>query len=611
MFDLEALSSLTIDSFDVQLPSFLGQTLPFEIWTIADGGTYVGRTLDPLSWELVGSYESLLPQGTGNWTNCILQDPVFLQAGEKRGFCLVRSDLVGFHGFTTAAAGMNVVANTDLIVHSGVRGVASYFSAGAFGVPSMNVHYTKNGPLVRDLRTHRLVSPVPDPFACSLGPSVGQVRVEFLNLGNSAIPVGEIIPVSFSLNGGSATNEFMAISTALPPNGAVVYTFLTPIDLSALGTHSISIAHQFAMDQFSGNNQLTVEVASGGESRVSSFPWIEDFGGISPANIVVPPKGWVQEGGDAVGRNSDWFFVNSGDTHFQNAVVDHTDGQGTWALLHDHNSHHGAVSIQSPCLDLTLLTHPRLDFWVNSFNATVLAGNTLSIDVVDAQSGVLSTDVVGPIGSFASAGWNHLGVDLGAFAGSVVRLIFRGTTDHGGGFSGDDHPIQVDDVRVRNVLPTPGQEAQQGFAIFRIGAARNVNLEFVDSYLGGPFFSTVSANDDMILEFEGEPMMPILFLGGPLNPAVATFPVIGKLDLGNVIDPMTGIPTGLQVLADGNLTSGLDSFFNTGPLGTNQIGIHIGNLPPGILANFQCVMRTSGANGSYIALSNVIQVTVQ
>ncbi len=611
MFDLEALSSLTIDSIDIQLPSFLGQTIPLEVWTTSDGGSFVGRTLDPLSWKLVGSYEALLPQGTGSWTNVILQTPTFVREGTNRGFCIVRTDLVGFHGFTAVATGISVVANSDLIVRSGVHSVASYFSAGSPGIPSMNVHYSRNGPFGRDLRTHRFVSPVSDRFTCSVGASAEQLSVEFLNLGSLSIPAGEIVPVSVSLDGGPPINEFLAIATALPPNGSIVYSFATSIDLSALGPHSISVGHQLVMDQFSSNDQLTAEIASGGESRISSFPWSENFDGISSANIVIPPVGWVQESADAAGRNSDWFFVNSGDTHFQNTVIDHTNGQGSWALLHDHNSHHAAVSIQSPCLDLSLLTHPRLDFWVNSFNATVLADNTLSLDVIDMQSGIITMNVVGPIGSFFGAGWNLIDVDLSAFSGSVIRLVFRGSTDHGGGFSGDDHPIQIDDVSVRNVLPTPGQNAQPGFAAFKIGVTRNVNLELVDSFLGGPFFSTVNANGDMIMEFEGEPMMPILLLGGPLNPASATFPIIGALDLGNVVDPLTGIPTGIQVLADGNLTVGLDSFFNTGPLGMNQIGIHIGNLPPGILANLQCAMRTSGANGSYIALSNAIQVTVQ
>lgn len=92
---------------------------------------------------------------------------------------------------------------------------------------------------------------------------------------------------------------------------------------------------------------------------------------------------------------------------------------------------------------------------------------------------------------------------------------------------------------------------------------------------------------------------------------MGNYGAIGSIDLGGAINPMSGIPNGITVFADGNLPTGVNSFFNTGLTGDGAFGFTLPNLAPGVLSAFQCGIYTTGANGSQIALSNAVQVAIQ
>ncbi len=619
-FDIEATKNIVVDDFDVigstPISPNLGFLSNYEVWTTKDGGSYVGREDKPAQWQLVGTATGILGLGPGFWSPLGLSLNVLVPAGTKRGFILTSPDFEFIRGFSATAVGLPFASNADLTIRSGTA--SDYFDIGYPAIPAVNVHYSVSGPFVLDICSHSILAPVPDPQFCQQLSSLEHVVVEFMNLGTTNLLPGAIVSVTLVVDDGAPVTEFAVLSQTVLPSEKFSYTFTSFSDFGAIGPHSVVVTAVLVGDQEQGNDTLTATIRSGGELRVVSFPYIEDFESLNRTNLIVPPFGWTQEVTDSTGKGSEWFFATPGLR--PGMPGDHTVGDGQWASLIDLDSQQPIVSLRSPCLDFTNLTSPKLSFWLSIlFTAGQPNTNLLSIDVLNMQTGVLTSDVFGPwIDNIYTGwpnevdnGWFRHDVDLSAFAGQIVRLVFRGSTDHGGFVTANTHDFNIDDIWVYDFLPPLGQPQQPGFATFKIGETRNANFDLLEGGFGGPFFSKVKANESMVLEFSGEPNMPVMVLGGVLNPLAAVYPFIGQLDIGGAVDPLSGIPTGIVVLADGNLTDGLNPLFNTAISGDGIFGVILPNIPPGLLTTFQCAILTTGANGSWVALSNAIQVTVE
>ena len=171
------------------------------------------------------------------------------------------------------------------------------------------------------------------------------------------------------------------------------------------------------------------------------------------------------------------------------------------------------------------------------------------------------------------------------------------------------HDIAIDDFSVVDLLPTPGQAPQPGLAVLDLNKPTNANGDPIQFAFGGPYFSTVTAGDILNFKMEGEPPQPIILFAGPLNPAAATYAGIGSIDVGGPVDPISGLPTLLSVIADGSAIGGFNPFFVTAATGTTEIGFTVPNFPIGILGSFQLAILTSGGSG--VSLSNCVQVDVQ
>ncbi len=607
VFDLEASTNVIIDSFDLEL---ILNFAPFdiEVWTTQDGGSYVGREENPHDWTRVSVQENVIPYGQGAWTPLQLDLNVSIAAGQKRGFYVARTDYLGMEGNFIGSPGAIYVQDGNLKFFSGFG--TDYFKKRQPAVPNTRISYHVPGPFTSDLAVTRVLAPVLDPLFCSVGSTGETLQIEILNLGTAAIAPGTFIPVSYAVNGGPPVSEFALALNGIAPGATFSFTFTTPLDLSSIAAVNVTVAQALIGDLNPNNDSIEHVFRPGGGKRITAFPWEETFESLPHANLLVPPLGWTQETADSSGPYTDWHFEDNG---FGTAPsVDHTTGifwQGLFAYLNDQGDS-AAIALRSPCLDLSGIMNPELVFWVYSVNNNS-APNSLFIDVLDLTNGQLTTAVHGPIQGLP-AGWQKQQVDLSAFSGQLVRLVFRGNTDHGNPTSlAASHDIAIDDIVVYDVVPTNGQPMQPGLAEFRVGYTRNMNLVEIAPGIDGPFFSRVRPEELMLLEYAGQPNQPILLLGGLLNPAVAAYANIGSLDIGGPINPLTGIPSGIVILADGNLTDGVNPFFNTGPTGNAQFGVTLPNLPPGLLATFQCVMRTDGTNGSYIALSNAIKVIVE
>lgn len=613
MFDIEATKNLSIQSFDIQIENILNPFLlaEFEVWTTVDGGSYLSREEDPLAWRRIAIGDCVPQMDQGLWSPLNLNLNELVVVGQSRGFYVVRPEQGTFSrllAHSSAIQNVPYVTNADLSVKAGFD--CHYFDR--FSGPAMasiNVHYTVE-PIVSDnIRLHRILSPVIDPTTCAPSGSSESLSIEILNLGTNNISSGTVLPVSYQLDGGPIVMDFAVTGTTLTKNDSLIFTFSQPLDLSLLGQHNVVVNVAWPLDQDSSDDSLSQTFSSGGTLRVTEFPWFETFDSLNPANVIVPPSGWSQDSMDSMGPDSEWQFTNVGGSGTR-PNQDHTTGvggDGSYAFSDDEHAH-AAVILRSPCIDLTNISHPELRFWMFSKNVNV-SPNFMSVDVLEIQSGAVTVDVFGPVGHLSNNSWLEQVVDLSAFAGNVIQLVFRASTDHLGSTQ-TGHDIAIDDVSIHNAIPTFGQAPQPDFAVLDLNQSRNINNELVLSDYNGPYFTSVQANSQLLIEFSGEPQMAVLLLGGPLSPVAATFPVIGNLDIGGAVNPLTGIPSGVVVLADGNLPSGLNPFFNTGPDGEGMFGVTVPNIPPGILTTFQCAVHTTGANGSYIALSNAVEVEI-
>ena len=110
------------------------------------------------------------------------------------------------------------------------------------------------------------------------------------------------------------------------------------------------------------------------------------------------------------------------------------------------------------------------------------------------------------------------------------------------------------------------------------------------------------------MTFRGEPNRPIILLAGALNPGAATFPGVGLMDIGGPVDPLTGLPTQIFLVADGTTTSFPDVFFQTGATGVAEIVLGTPPLPLGIFVAFQAAIPNS--TPSLVGLTNAIELNI-
>ncbi|MCB9833534.1 MAG: hypothetical protein H6807_13775 [Planctomycetes bacterium] len=460
-----------------------------------------------------------------------------------------------------------------------------------------------------DLALTSLDAPSPPAQACAPLSSTETVGFTVRNTGANAIAPGTSFVVSHSVNGGSPQAESFFVSGSLAPGQSQSFSFVGTADLSQPGERQVSLNLNYIPD-LNPLNDVLVETFAPGVGLVSSFPWTETFDLLPAGFGSTPPAGWTQDANDDSGVDADWHFLD-GATPTANTgpTADHSSGlagQGHFAYVEDSQANHAQVNLLGPCLDLAGLSSPRLIFWLHSRNdqsPTTTFENSLSVDLIDV-AGNVTLDALGPIGHLG-ADWQRFGLDLGPYAGSVVQLRFRGRSDGGGG----KHDMAIDDVTVADVFPGNGQAPQAGLATLDLNAASSPQYGGVASGDPGPYAAGASVGGPLVFVMGGQPGQPIILLIGTLNPVAATFPNVGQMDIGGAVDPMTGIPTGIQVLGNGfTPIDFIDLLFVVGAGGETTLGFATPALPLGVIGAFQAAFATGPAQP--LALSNAVELTI-
>ncbi len=602
MFEVRSLSGIVINDFDV---NFDGPVGDFEVWTLNMPGTFLFNQNSNANWTLVATVMNLPSQGNGASTPLGLNLALDLPAGVTQSFYITGINGTSLNYTDGSGFGNVAAANLDLEILEGFGG--AYFDL--VFVPRIwngNIHYSDR--ILTDVSLFRIIAPMNDTLDCSLRSSTETVRVRMQNGGLNPITAGTILALSFTLDGNPPVVEMVSVPTTLSTGATFSHTFAATADLSSLGAHSLVCDVVLAGDMNPSNDSLSRTVGSGGQLRVSSFPYAEDFFLVGSNGGIDLPLGWIQEPGDATGLSADWNMRN--DLAQVNGLGPNEDrtfgvsGDGGFAYVRDDGDH-AVVAMRSPCFDLSSLTNPNCRFFLHSNNP--MSGgfdSLLSVDVISQPSGVVTPDVLGPEGP-GGPGWRVRKIDLSAFAGQLIQLVFR--VDSTGSLN-DLHDVAIDDFSIAEEVVSLGQAPQPGLAVLDLNDCHTGNVDPLQLGLKGPYFANARDGGSLIFKIEGEPAQPILLFVGPLNPAVASFAGIGSIDAGGPIGA-GGIPTSLLVLADGASFGGLNAFFVTSATGSVDLGFSVPALPPGVLGTFQCAIPTTVGAG--LALSNAVEVTVR
>ncbi len=614
VFDIKSLTGVNITGFSTSLgsnPLGQGQILR-SVWKRNTVGSFSGFENDQFEWSPV--ITTTFGHFTAPSQPMTFIDPVTILPGETQAFCVFF-----FFGATqrfqnAPAIGSVVAGNSHLEIHAGRGGSIDPFSFTS-GPEAWNgsVHYTTLQTFNDDISVEKMTAPSTEGLGCVDLSSAEPVTIDIRNRGFNLIPAGTQILSSYQANGGSVVSELVALSSDLPSWGLLSHTFATTADLSGPGNHTIVASTIYGGDQDLNNDSLTVTIPNGGQVVINNYPYRQPFDvpfGF-PINGFDLPVGWVNETDDSMGLNSDWQViftptVNMGTGPSGSHSPPVSSANSAYAFINGL-SDFDAVNLRTPCFDLSGMTTPTLQFFMHSQNAALpMMGNELSMDVHSFPSGAVTLDVFGPEGHIGPD-WALRSVDLSAFAGQKVQLVFRASTNFQNTLL--VHDIAIDDISIEDAFLTRGQAPRGGLAVLDIGQSRNASGNVTSLELGGPYFVTATTGETLTIKLEGEPLKPIIMFSGPLNPIAASYPGIGTVDLGGPIVPTTGIPSLLTVVGDGSLPGGINPFFVTGTSGLTHLYFTVPAMAPGILGSFQCVFPTQMPGG--LALSNAVQVSVQ
>ncbi|MEM6346163.1 MAG: GEVED domain-containing protein, partial [Bacteroidota bacterium] len=280
------------------------------------------------------------------------------------------------------------------------------------------------------------------------------ITVEVSNFGNLA---QTSVPMAYSINGNTPVPEIFTPAN-LPMAGSVdTFTFTVLADLSAFNTtFNIQVWTDLAADTLPQNDTLNYTVISPALPAVTpANAYVEDFETFTPGFPGTLANGWTTTNtttprwyvgeGPGFDNNSTgtgpWF-----DNTLQGAIG------GRYMFTESSGGTVGAIyDIVSPCIDLSAVTGPRLEFAYHMFGSVA----DMSYIVTQVLSnGVWTTvdSIGGPQQTAGNDPWLIRNVGLGAYAGQVVQIRFLGNNPSTG-FQGD---AAIDDVRIFQPLPKDG-----------------------------------------------------------------------------------------------------------------------------------------------------------
>ncbi|WP_271767763.1 M14 family zinc carboxypeptidase [Aquimarina algiphila] len=164
---------------------------------------------------------------------------------------------------------------------------------------------------------------------------------------------------------------------------------------------------------------------------ISNFPYNESF----ETGIGV----WINETGDGI----DWTRDSGGTPSSSTGPSAAQDGSFYLYTEASGNSNNKIALLTSPCIDLASLSGVSLEFGYHMYGSNMGSMEVL----VSTDDGVNYTSIWTKSGDAGNT-WNQASVDLSVYAGSVIKLQFKGTT--GSSFRSD---MAIDNLVIRSSAP--------------------------------------------------------------------------------------------------------------------------------------------------------------
>ena len=428
---------------------------------------------------------------------------------------------------------------------------------------------------------------------CSLGSE--QVQIAVLNAGSDTI---QGLNMVYVINAGTPVSE--AYNTPIAPGSTVNYTFSTLANISTPGSYTFDAYVDLNNDANNLNDTIS-GITVNHYLQVNSFPYSEDF-----------EQG--QGGWESYGANNTWAFG----TPVKDVIIGAASGSNAWVTgglsTGDYNNNEQSW-IQSPCLDLSNLSNPWIQFsiWWNiewSYDGAALQSSTdlgatwqtvgafgdpnnwYTDNTIDGAPGGSSDGWTGRNSSNDGSGtWVPASHDLGAVAGEpsvILRIIF-----------GTDGSVTDDGLAIDDILVAEGPTINLG-----------PDTTACDSFVlnpGGPFaeylWSTGDTTQTVTALQSGTYEVTVTDSNGFITTddvALVVF-TLNDLELGPDIASCEGNPVTLDAGSSGNSylwsTGATSNTINVSSSGNYFVTVSYGN---GCLKNDQVDVFIANLETGYI-----------
>ncbi|EAY31575.1 M14 family zinc carboxypeptidase [Microscilla marina] len=220
---------------------------------------------------------------------------------------------------------------------------------------------------------------------------------------------------------------------------------------------------------------------------INNFPYVESFeGGLGVwSNATNDNIDWIRYSGSTPSNGTGPSGAQNGNYYLYTEASSNASGSPNKVAL-----------LNSPCVDLSSFSEARLEFGYHMYGSNM---GTLEV-LVSTNDGATYTTIWNKSGQVGNA-WDNAIVDLSAYAGSVIKLQFKGKT--GSSWRSD---LAIDNVRISSSVSTPDTQAPTvpanlattGVTANSVGltwsvASDNVGVTGYEIYQGGNLLATVNA----------------------------------------------------------------------------------------------------------------------
>ena len=386
-------------------------------------------------------FKASIPLLTGivtmDYNNFFIDDPTFnlMRVNLPTTEYPTLADWTAATGFDSSSLSVNPVFAT---LGSGLPTSASLDNAGlplalvvtditgasrSLTTPDMGAYEFQ--PNSRDLAVTSLITP---GVSCGLG------AAELVTISLENIGLDTISTASITLIFNNGTPQVNTLNRSINPGDTIHFTFANTVNMAIGGNYAFEFYVSTANDGNPLNDTLRTTVLN---PLLTVFPYLMDFESGNTGLATGLPDGWTIDPTAGFA-----FYVEDGTTSSTNTgpAVDHTLGTAAGKYIYSEASSGSIGSIArliSPCLDLSTLANPALQFWFHMYGSDI---DRLDIEAEVGGNWIIFDSIVGQQQTSNGAAWMMFRTLI---PGNTAALRFSVT--RGASFDGD---VALDDIRI-------------------------------------------------------------------------------------------------------------------------------------------------------------------